>query len=71
MIEILQYEFMQRALISGIAISISCSLIGLFLILKRFSLFGDAKVKPIFHFIKLAFYHSTNTVVSYTVFGVS
>jgi ABC-type Mn2+/Zn2+ transport system permease subunit len=40
--EILQYGFMQRALISGIAIAINCSAIGLFLVLRRQSLFGNA-----------------------------
>jgi zinc transport system permease protein len=40
--DILQYGFMQRALISAIAISIICSIVGLFLVLKRHSLFGDA-----------------------------
>ena len=41
-LEILTYGFMQRALISGIAIAILCSVIGLFLVLRRYSLFGDA-----------------------------
>jgi zinc transport system permease protein len=40
--EILSYGFMQRALISGIAISLMCSVVGLFLVLRRHSLFGDA-----------------------------
>ena len=40
--EILTYTFMHRALISGIAIAILCSVIGLFLVLRRYSLFGDA-----------------------------
>ncbi len=40
--EILTYGFMQRALISGIAIAILCSVVGLFLVLRRYSLFGDA-----------------------------
>jgi len=40
--EIFQYGFMQRALISGIAVAISCSVIGLFLVLRRQSLYGDA-----------------------------
>ncbi|HXV66696.1 MAG TPA: metal ABC transporter permease [Nitrosopumilaceae archaeon] len=33
---------MQRALISGIAIALLCSVVGLFLVLRRYSLFGDA-----------------------------
>ena len=40
--EILTYGFMQRALISGIAIALLCSVVGLFLVLRRYSLFGDA-----------------------------
>lgn len=62
MIEFLQYEFMQRALISGIAISISCSLIGLFLILKRFSLFGDAMSHVAFGGIALGLFLKSNPI---------
>lgn len=40
--EILSYSFMQRALVSGIAISLMCSVVGLFLVLRRHALFGDA-----------------------------
>ena len=40
--EILTYGFMQRALISGVAIALMCSVVGLFLVLRRYSLFGDA-----------------------------
>ena len=62
MIEILQYEFMQRALIAGIAISISCSLMGLFLILKRFSLFGDAMSHVAFGGIALGLFLKSNPI---------
>ena len=40
--EILQYSFMQRALLSGVVVSVTCSVVGLFLVLRRQSLFGDA-----------------------------
>jgi len=40
--EIFTYGFMQRALVSGIAIALLCSVVGLFLVLRRYSLFGDA-----------------------------
>ena len=40
--EIFQFAFMQRALITGTAVAIICSVIGLFLVLRRQSLFGDA-----------------------------
>lgn len=41
-LEIFAYGFMQRALVSGIAIALLCSVVGLFLVLRRYSLFGDA-----------------------------
>lgn len=62
MIEFLQYEFLQRALISGIAISISCSLIGLFLVLKRYSLFGDAMAHVAFGGIALGLFLKSNPI---------
>jgi len=40
--EILQYSFMQRALVSGVVVAVTCSVVGLFLVLRRQSLFGDA-----------------------------
>ena len=40
--EILEFGFMQRALITGLAVAVTCSVIGLFLVLRRQSLFGDA-----------------------------
>lgn len=53
---------MQRAIISGIAIAISCSLIGLFLILKRFSLFGDAMSHVAFGGIALGLFLKSNPI---------
>ena len=41
-LEILEASFIQRALITGIAVAIICSAVGLFLVLRRHSLFGDA-----------------------------
>jgi zinc transport system permease protein len=42
MLEVLEFGFMQRALIAGIAVAAICSVIGLFLVLRKHSLFGDA-----------------------------
>ena len=39
--EAVTYESIPHALISGIAISLLCSAVGLFLVLRKFSLFGD------------------------------
>jgi zinc transport system permease protein len=41
-LEVLELGFMQRALIAGVAVAITASTIGLFLVLRRNSLFGDA-----------------------------
>ena len=42
MLEILQYGFMQRALLAGIVAGALCPLIGIFLVLRRMSLIGDS-----------------------------
>lgn len=39
--EAFQYDFMQRALVAGALISISCAVLGVFLVLRRFSLIGE------------------------------
>lgn len=41
MMDFLQYAFMQRALLAGLFVALSCSLIGVFLVLRRLSLIGD------------------------------
>ncbi len=40
-VELLGYEFMQRAFLAGIAVAIVCPLIGVFLVLRRLSLLAD------------------------------
>ncbi len=39
--EMLQYDFMQRAFVAGILISIICPIIGTFVVLRRMSMIGD------------------------------
>ena len=41
-LDFFSYGFIQRALLSGLIVAITCPLIGIFLVLKRQSLFGDA-----------------------------
>ena len=40
LIEMLQYSFMQRALVVGVLVSLSAALLGVILVLKRYSLIG-------------------------------
>ncbi|MDE1814093.1 MAG: metal ABC transporter permease [Thaumarchaeota archaeon] len=60
---------MQRALLTGIVVSITCSMIGLFLVLKRYSLFGDALSHVAFGGIALGFF--LNVYPIWTAFAVS
>ncbi|MDA0756654.1 MAG: metal ABC transporter permease [Crenarchaeota archaeon] len=60
---------MHRALISGIAIAILCSVIGLFLVLRRYSLFGDALAHSSFGGISLGLFAGIYPL--WTAYGVS
>ena len=60
---------MHRALISGIAIAILCSVIGLFLVLRRYSLFGDAIAHSSFGGIALGLFAGVYPL--WTAYGVS
>ena len=67
--EIFQFGFIQRALISGIAVAVSCSTIGLFLVLRRQSLYGDALSHVAFGGIAVGLF--TNIYPIWTAFAVS
>jgi len=67
--EILTFSFMHRALISGAAIAILCSVIGLFLVLRRYSLFGDAIAHSSFGGIALGLLAGVYPL--WTAYGVS
>ena len=67
--EILTYAFMHRALIAGTAIAILCSVIGLFLVLRRYSLFGDALAHSSFGGIALGLFAGIYPL--WTAYGVS
>jgi zinc transport system permease protein len=68
-LEIFGFGFMQRALIAGIAISSVCSVIGLFLVLRRQSLFGDSLAHMAFGGIAIGMF--TNTYPLWTAFVAS
>ncbi len=60
---------MQRALVTGVAGAICCAMIGLFLVLKRYSLFGDALSHMAFGGIALGYF--INVYPIWTATGVS
>jgi zinc transport system permease protein len=60
-IELLQYPFVIRALIVGIALSISTSLLGTFLVLKRYSLIGDGLAHVSFFAVAISLFFNETT----------
>jgi zinc transport system permease protein len=64
----LQYSFMQNALIASILISILCPLIGTFLVLKRQSMIGDTLSHASFAGVALGIMFDFNPIVSSFVF---
>ena len=68
-LEIFAFSFMHRALIAGTAIAILCSVIGLFLVLRRYSLFGDAVAHSSFGGIALGLLAGVYPL--WTAYGVS
>ena len=41
MMEMLSYEFMQRAFLAGLIVALLCPLVGMFVVIRRQSLLGD------------------------------
>src|SRR5512137_3196280 len=54
LIHILSYGFIQRALIAGSLIALLCSMLGVFLVLRRLSLIGDGLAHVTFGSVALA-----------------
>jgi zinc transport system permease protein len=67
--DLFTYGFMQRALITGVAIAIICSMVGIFLVLRRYSLFGDALSHMAFGGIAIGLF--LNVYPLWTAFAVS
>ncbi|UFS71804.1 metal ABC transporter permease [Geomonas sp. RF6] len=67
--EMLSYGFMQRALIGGSLIAILCSVLGVFLVLRRLSLIGDGLAHVTFGsvalalFMRLRSFHATIAII--------
>jgi zinc transport system permease protein len=70
-LDFLMYGFMQRALITGIGGAICCSMIGLYLVLKRYSLFGDALSHMAFGGIALGYFVNIYPIWTATIVSVA
>jgi len=61
----MQYAFMQRAIIAGCFMALACSFLGIFLVMRRFSLIGDGLAHVSFATVALALLlHAQPMVVS-------
>ena len=70
-LDFLMYGFMQRALVTGIAAAICCAMVGLFLVLKRYSLFGDALSHMAFGGIALGYFINVYPIWTATVVSIA
>lgn len=70
--EALQYVFIQRAIIAGCFMALGCSFLGVFLVLRRFSLIGDGLAHVSFATVALALlFHAQPMVVSIPLVALS
>jgi zinc transport system permease protein len=69
-LDFLGLGFMQRAIITGAAGAVCCSMIGLYLVLKRYSLFGDALSHMAFGGIALGYFVNIYPVWTATIVSV-
>lgn len=53
-LEALQYAFIQKAIVAGCLIALSCAFLGIFLVLRKFSMIGDGLAHVSFATVALA-----------------
>jgi len=68
--EILAYSFMQRALLAGLLISIACSVLGVFLILRRDAMLGHGLAEVAFGGIAVGLFLNVLPLASAVVIAI-
>ncbi|MDI6752315.1 MAG: metal ABC transporter permease [bacterium] len=70
--EAIQYGFIQRAIIAGCFMALGCSFLGVFLVLRRFSLIGDGLAHVSFATVALGLLlHAQPMIVSIPLVGIA
>ena len=64
MLEMLEYEFMQNAFVISILISLVCPMIGMFLVLRRYSMIGDTLAHASLAGVAVGLLVNVNPIVS-------
>ncbi len=63
-----QYEFMQNAFLAAIFISILCPIVGVFLVLKRYSMMGDTLAHSAFAGVAIGLVFGFNPIICAFIF---
>lgn len=69
MFNILQFAFMQRALLAGVILAFLLSLLGIFMVLKKMSFFGEGVAHASLAGIAIGILAAFNPVITALVFG--
>jgi len=70
MIEALQFEFMQNALVAGILVSIACGIVGTFVVINRIVFISGAIAHAAYGGIGIGYFFQFNPVLGALVFSV-
>jgi zinc transport system permease protein len=70
MIEVMQLEFMQRALIAGLLVSVGCGIIGTYVVVNRIVFISGAIAHAAYGGIGLGYYLGINPVVGAILFSL-
>ena len=70
MLEILQYNFMQKAFVIGFVVAIICPLVGLFIALRRMSLIADALSHISLAGVAAGLISGSNPIIGASLFAV-
>ena len=70
MMEVLQLEFMQRALIAGLLVSVACGVIGTYVVVNRIVFISGAIAHAAYGGIGLGYYLGANPVLGAILFSV-
>ena len=70
MIEALQFEFMQNALVAGILVSIACGIVGTFVVINRIVFISGAIAHAAYGGIGIGYFFKFNPVLGALVFSV-
>ena len=70
MLEILQYPFMQRALIAGVVLALLLAVLGIFVILRKMSFWGDGIAHASLAGIAIGLFAGYNPLITAIIFAV-